>query len=130
MPDHACKACMVPPVLQRGTALAVLTVLAACSSLPQPTEQVEAARAALAQAQPAAGRAGAAELQLARTKLARAEEAMQRGNYVDARILAEQAEVDARYAWALGESARQQRAAAEVAQNVNTLRQELDRGTR
>lgn len=130
MREDAGKACMDLPVLQRSAALAALAVLAACSSLPRPVEQVEAARAAVAQAQPVAGGDGAAELQSAQTKLARAEEAMQRANHFDARILAEQAEVDARYALALGENARQQRAAAEVRQNVKVLRQELDRRTR
>lgn len=135
----ACKACIDPRELQRelqrvlrraGAAAALAAALGACSSIPQPTEQVEAARAAVAQAQPAAGSEGAAELQIAQAKLARAEDAMQRGNYVEARVLAEQAEVDARYAWTVGENARQRRAAAEAEQNVSALRQELDRRTK
>lgn len=132
MPYDACKACIAPSLLplQRGAAVAAAAfsvVLSACSNIPRPTEQVDAARAAVAQAQPAAGLDGAAELQTARGKLAGAEHAMQLGHYIDARILAEQAEVDARYASALGENARQERAAAEVEQNVRVLRQELDR---
>ena len=132
----ACKACSDPRELQRGlqcgllragAAAALAAALGACTSIPQPTEQVEAARAAVAQAQPAAAREGAAELQIAQAKLARAEDAMQRGNYVEARVLAEQAEVDARYAWTVGENARQRRAAAEAQQSVGALQQELDR---
>ena len=131
-----CKACIDKCELQRelqrvlrrgGAAAALAAVIGACSGIPQPTEQVEAARAAVAQAQPAVAQEGAAELQIAQAKLARAQDAMQRGNYVEARVLAEQAEVDARYAWTVGENARQQRAAAEAQQNVGALRQELDR---
>jgi hypothetical protein len=92
--------------------IALAAALAACSSTPRPSEQVSAARAAVSQAQPVAVRDGAPELKTAQAKLMRAEELMQRGEYTDARILAEQAEVDARYAWTLAENARLQRAAA------------------
>lgn len=127
-----CKACTDQSVLQRvlqraGAVTALAAVLGACGSIPQPTEQVEAARIAVAQTQPIAVHGGATELHIAQAKLARAEHAMQRGNYIEARVLAEQAEVDARYAWTLGESTRHQRAAAEVEQNVSALRQALDR---
>lgn len=114
-------------VLQRATALALAAGLAACSSMPRPTEQVELARAAVSQAQPVAVHDGAPELKTAQAKLARAEHAMRSGDYMSARILAEQAEVDAKYAWTLAENARMQRAAAEVDQSVKLLRQELDR---
>ena len=86
--------------------------MAACATTPPPTEQLSAARAMVAQAQPLAVGEGAAELGMAQRKLERAESAMQSGQYVEARILAEQAEVDAKYAWTLAESARLQRAAA------------------
>ena len=125
----ACKACIDSSVLHRTAALALAATLVACSSIPRPTEQVEAARAAVSQAQPVVARDGAAELKAAQAKLARAEDAMQRGTYEDARVFAEQAEVDARYAWTLAESARQQRAAAEVDQSVRVLRDQLDRRT-
>jgi hypothetical protein len=102
-------------------------VLAGCASTPPPTEQLSAARTMVSQAQPVATRDGAPELSTARMKLARAEDAKQRGDYVTARAYAEQAEVDAKYAWTLAENARMQRAAAEVDQSLSTLRQELDR---
>ena len=117
MTDDACKACMLPPLLQtlaRATAALCLVTLLACASTPPPNEQVAAARAMVAQAVPLAVREGLPELKLAQGKLARAEDALQRGNYFDARVLAEQAEVDARYAWTLAESARIQRAAVET----------------
>jgi Domain of unknown function (DUF4398) len=127
MLNHSCKACIHLSVLQRAVPLALAAGLAACSSIPRPDEQVDAARAAVSQAQPVAVRDGAHELRVAQVKLALAEEAMQRGEYRDARIFAEQAEVDARYAWTLAENARLQRAAAEVDQGVKVLRDELDR---
>jgi len=50
------------------------------------------------------------ELRLAQHKLARAELAMARDDWRTARRLAEEAEVDARYAWALAENERAHRA--------------------
>jgi hypothetical protein len=107
--------------------LTLSAALAACSSTPAPTEQVAAARTMVSQAAPVAVHDGAVELKTAQAKLARAEEAMQRGDHAQARIFAEQAEVDARYAWTLAENARMQRAAAQIDQNVKVLRNELDR---
>lgn len=124
MVQRACKACSYLTVLLS------LALLAACSSTPRPTDQVQSARAAVSQAQPLAALGGAPELGTAQAKLAGAEEAMQRGDYTRARILAEQAEVDARYAWTLGENARLQRAAAQIGQDVQQLRDEIERRTR
>jgi hypothetical protein len=75
--------------------------VAACASMPPPHQQIGAARAMVAQAQPVAARDAPAELGTAQAKLARAEAAMKREDYVNARIYAEQAEVDAKYAWTL-----------------------------
>jgi chromosome segregation ATPase len=114
-----------------GSAAAVaLAALAACASTPPPTEQLAAARAMVSQAQPLALKEAPAELQTAQGKLARAEDAMKRGDYVNARIFAEQADVDAKYALALAESARTQRAAAEISNSISTLRDELERRPR
>jgi type IV pilus biogenesis protein CpaD/CtpE len=107
-------------------AAALATGLAGCASTP-PTEQLAAARAMVGQAQPVAAREAPLELSVAQTKLARAEDAMQRSEYEAARRYAEQAEVDARLAWTSAENARAQRAAAEVEQGIQTLRRELDR---
>jgi hypothetical protein len=123
-----CKACMRVPLLQQSAIAALLiAAMAGCASTPPPTEQIAAARATVSQAQPVATRDGAPELQTAQAKLARAEQAMQRGDYVNARMFAEQAEVDAKYAWTLAENARMQRAALEIDQSLKTLRDELDR---
>ena len=124
---YACKACIDRSDLQRAAAIALAVALAACSSTPPPKEQIQAARAAVSQAQPVAVRDGVAELTAAQIKLARAEQDMERGDNAQARMLAEQAEVDARYAWTIAENARLQRAAAEASQSAKQLRDELER---
>lgn len=114
--------------LQRVSAIALALGLAACSSNPpQPVEQFNNARSAISQAQSVATRDGASELRVAQYKLARGEQEMERGNYAGARIFAEQAEVDAKYAQAVAESARSQRAAAEASQGVRAMQDELDK---
>ena len=67
------------------------------------------------------------ELAQAQQKLARAEAAMQRGHYEHARILAEQAEADAKLAWTVAENVRVQRSAAEVHDGTRALREEMER---
>jgi hypothetical protein len=87
--------------------LAILSLaLAACATPAPPEADLAAARAALLQAEPFAHRYARAELALAQSKLAQAEQAMARDDWREARRLAEQAEVDARYAWALAENER------------------------
>lgn len=108
-----------------ATAAAVLA--AGCANTPPPTEQMAAARAMVSEAQPLAAREAPLELSAAQTKLALAEDAMQRTEYEAARRYAEQAAVDAKLAWTTAENARAQRAAAEVEQGIQTLRRELGR---
>jgi chromosome segregation ATPase len=115
------------PALKRLAAAALAAGLAGCASVPPPQAQLAAARAMVSQAQAVAAREAPFELGTAQAKLARAEQAMKRDDYVNARIYAEQAEVDAKYAWTLSENARTQRAAAEVGKSINALRQELQR---
>jgi hypothetical protein len=111
----------------RALTAALAVGLAACASTAPPTEQVAAARAMVSQAQTAAAKDAPLELNTAQLKLARAEEAMQRGDYALAQRFAEQAEVDAKLAWTSAENARTQRAAAEVDNGVRALREEVDR---
>ena len=115
------------PALKPIAAAVLAAGLAGCASVPPPQAQLAAARAMVSQAQAVAARDAAFELNTAQAKLARAEQAMKRDDYVNARIYAEQAEVDAKYAWTLAENARTQRAAAEVGKSINALRQELQR---
>jgi hypothetical protein len=88
-------------------------VLAACATTDPPEAEMAAARAMVAQARPAAQQDAPAELAAAQGKLVHAETALQRGHYAHARILAEQAEADARLAWTVSENARLQRALRE-----------------
>ena len=85
---------------------ASLATLAACATSDPPQSEMVAARAMVAQAQPVAEAAAAAELANAQASLARAEIAMQRGQYGEARLLALRAEADARLAWTMAENAR------------------------
>ena len=86
-----------------------------------------AARAMVAQARPVAERDAPQELAAAQMKLQRAESALQQGNNEHARLLAQQAEVDAKLAWTVAENVRMQRTAAEVQDGTRVLREELDR---
>lgn len=115
------------PALNLFGAAACIAALGACASMPPPNAQLAAARTMVSQAQSAAEGEAPGELHSARAKLAQAEAAMRRKDYVDARIYAEQAEVDAKYAWTLAENARAQRALAEVSRSIDVLQQELQR---
>src|SRR3954467_9977467 len=81
-----------------------LLVLTACATPQPPLPQLSAARSAISQAQSLANRYAPAELQAARTKLARAEAAYRGNEWTEARRLAEQAEVDAGFALAVAEN--------------------------
>lgn len=89
--------------------LALLALVGACSTTPVPTSELAAARSAVAQAQAAAALDAPGVLASAQDKLARAEQAMQRGEHLHARLFAEQAEADARLAMASAENARARR---------------------
>jgi hypothetical protein len=91
----------------------ILAVLAGCASTDAPQREMTAARAMVAQARPVAEKEAPLELAAAQGKLARAETAMQRGHYEHARLLAEQAEADAKLAWTVAEHSRVQRALRE-----------------
>jgi Domain of unknown function (DUF4398) len=130
MIHYACKACIDPSYLQRAALVAATAAMTACSSMPPPTEQMDAARAAVAHAQPVAAAEAVPELGVAQAKLARAEQELQRGDNVAARILAEQAEVDARYAWTVAENARLQRTTAELERGTKRMREELERSAK
>lgn len=103
-------------------------LLAACSSVPPPTEQLAVSRAAIESAQTAgAPEFAAADLAQARSKFERAQAAMRDEDYLRARRLAEEAAVDAQLAQARAGSVRAQTAAAQVDQSIRALRSELER---
>ena len=96
--------------------LALFAALAACATTDPPESEMASARAMVAQARPVAEADAQMELAAAQSKLTRAELAMQRGHYAHARLLAEQAEADARLAWTTAENTRAQRALREEGQ--------------
>jgi hypothetical protein len=113
----------------RGVALAVLAAvaLAACATTGDaPKEQIAVANSAVDQASGNAAEAPA-ELSTARDKLARANAAMARKDYVAARQLADEAAADAALAQATARNARSSRALAEVRQSIQQLQTQLNR---
>ena len=89
--------------------LVLLALAGGCSTTPAPTGELAAARSAVAQAQSTAAIDAPAVVASAQDKLARAEQAMQSGEHLHARLFAEQAEADARLAVATAENARARR---------------------
>ena len=100
--------------MQKLPWLAAAALAAGCTTTPPPDAEMSAARAMLTQAQPVASQYAAAELRAAQGKLERAESLYAKENYTEARLLAEQAEVDAKLAWSIAESERARQGLAEV----------------
>ena len=101
-------------------------MLSACASDPAPTEQLRLSEQALSQAEALGiSTEQSPSLRLAEEKLALAQAAMQDQDYKQARVLAEQAELDARLAEAehLTEKSRQQ--LVELSNAINRLRKQL-----
>ena len=112
-------------------ALALSAVsIAACSSIPPPREQMAVTKAAVERAGGPAGSEAAVELSLARDKLERANLAMGREDYLEARRLAEEAESDANFAEAKARSVRAAGALQEVRESIRMLRDEMSRRVR
>ena len=101
-------------------------MLSACASDPAPTEQLRLSEQALNQAKALGiSTEQSPSLRLAEEKLALAQAAMQDQDHKQARVLAEQAELDARLAEAehLTEKSRQQ--LVELSNAINRLRKQL-----
>jgi uncharacterized protein with von Willebrand factor type A (vWA) domain len=112
------------------TFLSAALLLAACASTPAPTEQMALSRAAVSNATSAGGNEYApVQLKSAVDKMDAAERAMSAKDYVRARQLAEQAQVDAQVAEATARSAQAKKAADAVQDDSRILRQEIDRKT-
>jgi uncharacterized protein DUF4398 len=101
--------------------------LGACALSFAPDSEIRAAKAVVADAEPLAMQYAPYELQAAKDKLARAEAAMTRSDYVLAGWLAEEAQADAKLARSLAESERKRREVAEVDKGIQDLRQQLER---
>ncbi len=109
--------------------LLMACALTACSTIPPPVEQMAVTKSAVdrASSSPNAVEAAPVELQKAREKLDRAQRAMNEKDYVLARRMAEQAEVDARVAESRASSARGERALKEVQESIRALQDEINR---
>lgn len=108
-----------------------LLVLGGCaSSPPAPTDQLAVSKAAVDQAVSAgAPEFAPSELSSARDKLDRANLAMAKKDYTEARMLAEQAQVDAQLAVTKARSSKAQKAVAALQQSNRVLREEINRNT-
>lgn len=104
-----------------------LTVLAlsGCASDPAPQEQLRLTEQAVEQARAVGADEHTAELVLAELKLAAARAAMADEDYRQARLLSEQAELDARLAEARTLSAKSAEQIAELNRRIERLRKQL-----
>jgi len=101
-------------------------MLSACASDPAPNEQLRLTEQALSQAKALGISAEqSASLRLAEEKLALAQAAMQDEDYKQARVHAEQAELDARLAEAEHLTEKSQQQLAELTNAINRLRKQL-----
>ena len=118
----------VRPIKLAG-AFAAIAMLAACSSLPPPVEQMAVTRTTVERVSSAPNAVDAApvELSQAREKLARAERAMNDKDYVTARRLGAEAEADARVAESRASAMRGERALKEIRDSIRSLQDEINR---
>ena len=86
-------------------------------------------KSAVERASGPAGSEAAVELSLARDKLERANLAMGRQDFLEAGLLAEEAEADANFAEAKARSVRAAQALQEVRESIRMLREEMTRRT-
>ena len=110
-------------------ALGFIMLVTACAGLdPGPARrEIGLAESSIerAQADDAAVYA-ASQFRLAQEKLAQAVEALETGNHTVARRLAEQADIDARVAAALAQTARTQEMVAGLRRNISELRRKIE----
>jgi hypothetical protein len=121
--------------LRFGGALSLMLIgaigVGACGSIPPPRAELSAAEVAVQGAVEAdAAQYAPTHLTLAQDKLTRARAAMDAREFVAARRLAEQAEVDAQLAEATARSALAQAHAAELRETIRLLREEIERQQR
>ncbi|WP_347986515.1 DUF4398 domain-containing protein [Methylomonas sp. AM2-LC] len=113
-----------------SASLAAVLILTACASNPPPTSQIAVSKAAVNTAS-AAGANEFAPLALrsAMDKMEAAEQAMVAENFVLARELSEEAEVDAQLSLVTARAVKAQKAVTQLQLDNTVLRQEIDRKT-
>jgi hypothetical protein len=103
-------------------------LLSSCVSVPPPTDQMTSAKAAITDAISAgAPEFAPTEMKRAQSKLDDASAAMAAKEYVRARRLSEQAELDAKLASIKARTLKVQREVADHEQNIRALQSELNR---
>ena len=111
-----------------GSVVIYATFLASCAGIPAPTEQMAVSKVAITNATSAGGNEFAPlQLKFAMEKFDAAERAMTAEDYLQARQLAEQAQVDAQLAATTARSVKAQKAAGALEESNQVLRQEIDR---
>ena len=111
-----------------GVAVAAAVLMAGCANTSAPVEQMAVSRAAVSNAMSAGGNQYApVEFRSASEKLEAAERAMAAKDYELALRLAEQAEVDAKLSAEMARSAKAQKAADALQEDIRVLRQEIER---
>lgn len=106
-------------------------IAAGCAGVPAPTEQMAVSRSAVANAVSAGGTEYApVEMRTAQEKMDRANRAMDKEDYAIARVLAEEAQADARLAEKKAQSAKAEKAAGVTQEDTRVLRDEMNRGTK
>lgn len=105
-------------------------VLAGCASIPPPHDQMGRTESALGSADEAGAREYAPlELRDAQKKYENAKVAMDQEDYLGARRLAEEAEVDATLAEVTARSAKARKSAEEIRESIRLLREEINRAS-
>lgn len=113
-----------------GLAVAAVMLVSGCASTSAPTEQMAVSRAAVSNATSAGGNQYAPlQYRSALQKMEAAERAMAVEDHELALRLAEQAEVDARLSAEMARSAKAQKAADALQEDIRVLRMEIDRKT-
>lgn len=117
------------PRLARAVAVgAAILALAACASTPKPVAELASARTAVDSVEDtAAAREAPVLLDRARSKLQRAESAMEAERYDEARRLANESLADAQLARATADAAVAERNARELEESIRVLRSEIQR---
>ncbi|MDH4447979.1 MAG: DUF4398 domain-containing protein [Acidovorax sp.] len=118
-----------PAHFRTAAAAIALAALTACSSTPPPTEQMAVTRTTVNRvaAAPSVATSAPVELQMARDKYMQAERAMDTEDYVTARRLAAEAEVDARVAETRADASRNAANLAQVQDSIRALQEEINR---
>ncbi|WP_298158439.1 DUF4398 domain-containing protein [Ferrovum sp.] len=116
-------------ILRRiGVIVGAAILVAGCASTPPPTAQMAISKTAVSNASSAGGTEYAPlQIKSAKEKLDAAERAMVEKNYVLAKQLAEEAQVDAELAVAMARSNQAKKAADAVQEDSRALHQEIDR---